>query len=61
MKKIKPEILKAFKSAIRKLTGYKRRIFIAELTKDYFDGSPGKAEYYLGVGRKTAALGLKRA
>nr|WP_124329087.1 hypothetical protein [Desulfonema ishimotonii] len=59
MKKINPQILKSFKSAIQKLTGYKRRIFIAELTKDYFDGSPRKAECYLGVGRKTAVLGLR--
>ncbi|GBC60962.1 transposase [Desulfonema ishimotonii] len=29
------------------------------LTKDYFDGSPRKAECYLGVGRKTAVLGLR--
>jgi len=59
MKKIDDTIIKSFKSAIQKLTGYKKRVFVAELTKDYFDSSPRKAEFYLGVRRTTVELGLK--
>ncbi len=47
------------KSAARKLTGVKKRAFMAEVTKEYFDGSPRKAETQLGWSRQAIATGLK--
>ena len=59
MKKIDEKIIKSFKSAIQKLTGYKKRIFVAEITRDYFDSKPRQAEQYLGVRRTMVETGLK--
>ena len=47
------------KNAASKLTGAKRRAFMAEVTQDYFDGSPRKAETQLGWSRQAIATGLK--
>ena len=53
------EKLKAtLKDASRKLTGFKKRAFMAKATEDYFDGSARKAETYLGWKRHTVQLGL---
>ncbi len=47
------------KKVAQKLTGYKKRAFMAEVTEDYFDGSPRKAETQLGWSRQAIATGLK--
>lgn len=46
------------KDASRKLTGYKKRTFMAQATLDYFDGSPRKAETYMGWSRQTITKGI---
>ena len=53
------EIKSSFKDASNKLTGFKKRAFMAQVTKDYFDASPRKAETVLGWSRKTVLKGLK--
>ncbi len=54
------EIVKStLKDAAKKLTGIKKRAFMAKVTQDYFDGSARLAETYLGWSRHTVALGLK--
>jgi len=50
------EILNSFKSGLKR---YKRREYAAELTTTYLDGSPYKAERYLGVSRTMVEKGLK--
>ena len=45
------------KDAARKLTGPKKRAFMAKVVEDYFDGSARKAETYLGWKRQTVRLG----
>lgn len=47
------------KDACRKLTGWKKRAFMAKVTEDYFDGSARKTESHLGWGRKAVQLGLE--
>jgi len=46
------------KNAAKKLTGSKKRAFMAKATEDYFDGSARKAETYLGWKRQAVQLGL---
>ena len=45
------------KDAAYKLTGAKKREFMAKTTQELFDGSARKAETYLGWNRKTIELG----
>ena len=53
------ETVKAtFKDASEKLTGYRKRDFIAKVTEDYFDGSARKAETVMGWNRHSVQLGL---
>lgn len=59
MEKIDSTIKKSIKSALRKLTSYKRRSYAAELAHTYFDGSARKTERELGVSRSMVELGLK--
>ena len=49
------------KKAAQKLTGFKKRAFMAEVTEDYFDGSPRKAETYLGWSRQAIRLTARSA
>ncbi len=60
-KEVVPEekILNSFKSALKRLKGYERRQFAAELCRDYFNSSPRKMERYLSVRRDMVELGLK--
>jgi hypothetical protein len=51
-------VLATFKEASKKLTGYRKRDFIAKVTEDYFDGSARKAETVMGWNRHTVQLGL---
>ena len=43
--------------AAKKLTGVKKRAFMAQVTEDYFDGSARKAEKNMGWSRKTVKKG----
>lgn len=48
----------SLKDAARKLTGPKKRAFMAKAAEDYFDGSARKVESYLGWKRQAVQLGL---
>jgi hypothetical protein len=52
-------IITVIKNAASKLTGPKRREFMAETAMELLDGSPTKAERIFGWGRETVKLGLK--
>ena len=53
------EAVKAtFKDAAQKLTGNRKRDFMAKVTQDYLDGSARKAETVLGWNRHRVQLGL---
>ena len=53
------ETVKAtIKDAAQKLTGYRRRAFMAKVAEDYFEGSARKTETYLGWNRDNVQLGL---
>ncbi|MFN5971547.1 MAG: hypothetical protein ACK47N_20060 [Microcystis sp.] len=47
------------KDAASKLTGFKKRAFMAQVAQDYFQSSPRKTESQLGWSRKAIATGLK--
>ncbi|UZO74150.1 hypothetical protein M8120_14615 [Microcystis aeruginosa str. Chao 1910] len=47
------------KDAAKKLTGFKKRAFMAQVTIDYFNSSPRRAETELGWSRQAIATGLK--
>lgn len=49
------------KDAVQKLTGSKKRAFMAKAALDYFDGSARKAETYLGWKRQTAMQATEAA
>jgi hypothetical protein len=49
------------RSGARRLTGYRRRAFIAEVARELCDGSPRRAEHRFGWGRQTVAKGLHEA
>ena len=46
------------KDAAQKLTGHRRRAFMAKVAEDYFAGSARKTETHLGWNRETVQLGL---
>jgi hypothetical protein len=46
------------KDAARKLTGHRKRDFMAKVAEDYFDGSARKTETVLGWNRASVQLGL---
>jgi len=48
----------SFKDAAQKLSGKRKRDFIAKVTEDDFDGSARKAETILGWCRHSVQLGL---
>lgn len=51
-------IKSTFKDAAKKLTGNRKRDFMAKVTEDYFDLSARKAETILGWDRHSVQLGL---
>jgi hypothetical protein len=55
---LEEKVKSTLKDAARKLTGPKKRAFMAKVTEDYFDGSARKAETYLGWKRQAVQLGL---
>jgi hypothetical protein len=53
------ETIKAtVKDAARKLTGHRKRNFMAKVAEDYFGGSARKTETFLGWNRDSVQLGL---
>lgn len=61
MKRMNGEIKFLIKDACKRLTGYKRRAYQADITMEYFDGSAYKAEREMGWGRECVIKGLKEA
>ncbi len=53
------KIKSTLKDAAKKLTGFKKRAFMAQVTIDYLNSSPRKAESQLGWSREAIAVGLK--
>ena len=51
-------IKSTFKDAAQKLTGNRKREFMAKVTEDYFESSARKAETVLGWNRHSVQLGL---
>jgi hypothetical protein len=49
------------RSGARRLTGYQRRLFLAEVARELCDGNPRKAERRFGWGRETVEKGLHEA
>ncbi|WP_088894916.1 ISAzo13-like element transposase-related protein [Leptolyngbya ohadii] len=47
-----------FKDAAQKLTGHRKRDFMAKVAEDYFEGSARKTETALGWNRDSVQLGL---
>lgn len=58
MKRLEPEYVSVFNSALSKLKGFSRRQYAAELCELFFDGSATKMERYLNVSRKLVELGM---
>ena len=54
-----PKLRDSLKDASLKLTGVKKRAFIAKATRDYFNSNPRMAETYMGWSREAVAKGLK--
>jgi transposase len=52
------DLIETIRLATRKLTGFKRRQFMAEMTLKYCDGSARKAEAVFGWGREAVYTGL---
>jgi len=55
---IDEKVKSTLKDAAKKLTGPKKRAFMAKATEDYFGGSARKAETYLGWKRQAVQKGL---
>ncbi len=53
------QIKLTFKDAVKKLTGAKKRAFMAQVAQDYFNKSPRKTERELGWSRRAIATGIK--
>ena len=53
------KIITSFQSAIAKLSGYERRIFLAELTQNHFNDSAKTAAKTLQVSENDIILGQK--
>ena len=58
MMKMSIAVKATIKDAAQKLTGHRRRAFMAKVAEDYFTGSARKTETYLGWNRDTVQLGL---
>lgn len=59
METLPTEFVNLLRSGAQKLTGHKRRIFMAEVTLTLYDGRPRLAESRLGWGRETVRKGLQ--
>ena len=58
MNELKKKPIATISDAAKKLTGVKRRAFQAQVTLDYLNGKPRKAETVFGWSRQTVELGL---
>ena len=58
MAELSESVKEDIQSAARKLTGYRRRQFQAEMAIKYCDGSPRQAERVFGWGREAVHTGL---
>ena len=47
------------KDAVKRLAGYKKRAYIAQISFDYFQGNARKTEREMGWGRVCIKTGLK--
>jgi hypothetical protein len=52
------QVIATIKSAAAKLTGFRRREYMAEVALQYCDGSPRKTERWFGWGRDAVKTGL---
>ena len=52
------KVTETIKDAAQKLTGYRKRAFMAKVAEDYYGGSARKTETYLGWSRQAVQLGL---
>jgi hypothetical protein len=57
-KLLEESIAATFKDAASKLTGYRKRDFMAKVSEDYLGGSARKAERVFGWKRQSVQLGL---
>ncbi len=55
---LESRVKETIQDAAQKLTGARKRAFMAKVAIDYFDGSARKTETYLGWNRKSVQLGL---
>jgi hypothetical protein len=55
---LEPTVKSTIQDAAQKLTGPKKRAFMAKVAEDYFKGSARQAETYLGWNRNSVQLGL---
>ena len=51
-------VKETIRDAAQKLTGARKRAFMAKVAEDYFEGSARRTERYLGWGRQSVQLGL---
>jgi hypothetical protein len=61
MKELSDEVRAVAAAASELLTGFRKRLFQALITKEYFGGSARKAERELGWGRESVEKGLKES
>jgi hypothetical protein len=59
MKIMDSEKIFLIKDAVRRLAGYKKRAYIAQISLDYFQGNARKTEREMGWGRVCIKTGLK--
>lgn len=57
-RELTPQVIETIKSAASKLTGFKRREYLAEVALAYCNGSPRQAEREFGWGREAVHTGL---
>ena len=53
------EVRTVIRKAASRLTGFKRRLFVAEMAIEYCQASPRQTESILGFNRRTVARGLQ--
>jgi len=61
MKKLSDETRTIIKDAAKRLAGFEKRAYQAEITSDYFGGSARKSEREMGWGRESVEKGLKES
>ena len=59
MKRMDAEKKKLIQEAVKRLKGYRKREYQAQIALDYFDGSARRTERAMGWGRNGVTIGLK--